>query len=134
MYRVYDNENKQWVGENTLLSSNNDLYQIRQSKINHNKYDLKLLSDRRYIYQIDIGLYDKEHTLIFEGDILQTNDGEVGLISYSPENASYVFLNYNENKYYPLGTKICSNYLKIVGNLFDTPELIPQIQEVSNDK
>lgn len=118
MYRVYDHKEKQWVNENILLSSHNDLYEVHRHK-------LKLLSERRYTYQIDIGIYDKNHKLIFEGDIAESDDGKIGLISYAPENASYVFLDYDENKYYPLGVKICSNFLKVIGNLFDTPELIP---------
>ena len=124
MYRVYDNQERKWVTEDILLAPNNDLCRIQPKKFFKKTYKVDLLHDERYIYQIDIGLYDKKQKLIFEGDIAKTNDGDIGLISYAPENASYVFLNYDEGKYFPLGTNICVNYLEVIGNIFDTPEML----------
>ena len=132
MYRVYDKKETTWVKENIYLAPNNDLYLAKKNLLGN--MTLSLISDNRYVYQIDTGLLDKNKQLIFEGDICKAiQSGMVGLISYSSDYGAYVFLDYTEHKWYPLGKEICLNNIEVVGNIFDNPELIPDSQEDKED-
>lgn len=130
MYRIYDSKEKKWVREGIYLSPNNDLSKSNKSLFGYNK--LNLVPDCRYTYQNDIGLFDKKGVLIFEGDILKSESGLIGLVAYVPEKAAYLFLDYNNTKYYPLGSDICKQ-LSIIGNNFENPELV-QEGSVANGK
>lgn len=132
MYRVYDKKETTWVKENIYLAPNNDLYLAKKNLLGN--MTLSLISDNRYVHQIDTGLLDKNKQLIFEGDICKAiQSGMVGLISYSSDYGAYVFLDYTEYKWYPLGKEICLNNIEVVGNIFDNPELIPDSQEDEED-
>lgn len=132
MYRVYDKKETTWVKENIYLAPNNDLYLAKKNLLGN--ITLSLISDNRYVYQIDTGLLDKNKQLIFEGDICKAiQSGMVGLVSYSSEHGAYVFLDYTEHKWYPLSKEICLNNIEVVGNIFDNPELIPDLQEDKED-
>ena len=92
---------------------------------------------------MDIGIKDKENHLIHEGDIcaVDINPDKVikGLIIYFPEIASFVFVDYTENKYYPLTQSMCKERMLIIGNCFDNAYLIPELdkeqdKELTQDK
>lgn len=122
MFRCYNIKEGKWAN-NILLSTNNDLTEVKEKKFGYSK--LNLVPDSEYVFHRDIGLYDRDGWLIFEGDMLQTPNGLVGIVAYSEENASFVFLEYENKMYYPLFKKVCNDSLRIVGNVFDTPELVP---------
>lgn len=132
MYRVYDKKETAWVKENIYLAPNNDLYLVKKNFLGN--IVMTLVPENRYVYEIDTGLLDKNKQLIFEGDICKTSQsGMVGLITFSSEQSAYVFLDYTEHKWYPLGKEICSNSIEVIGNVFDNPELIPDLQEDEKD-
>lgn len=122
MYRVYDKQNKKWVKEDVYLSPNESLFM--STRVSFGRYKM-FMESGLYTYQYDIGAYDKESRLIFEGDILQSASGKIGLVCYVPEKSAYVLMDYIEYKYYPLGTQVCRN-LKIIGNVFDTPDILSE--------
>lgn len=130
MYRVYNTQKKEWMQEGFYLSPYDDLN--KSSKAIFGMSKMSLVPDCRYTFQRDIGSKDKNGTLIFEGDILKTQTGMIGLVAYVPDKAAFVFLNYKENKYYPLGTEICKQLI-IVGNNFENLELISG-RKVADDK
>lgn len=126
-YRVYDSKKKEWVREGIYISPINDIYTSKKTLFGTEK--LSLVSNNRYICHRDIGLTDKNYVLIFEGDICKAEEIDViGVIAYAPEIASYCLLDDKNFKYYPLGKDRCKQ-LEVVGNVFDTPELIEEKKE-----
>lgn len=122
MYRVFDNVEKRWVREGIYLSPNNDLSTSKNALFGSKR--LSLASDQRYIFHRDIGLCDKNKSLIFEGDICKVPSFDiVGLIAYVPEHASYYLLDYKNSKYYELGIDECKE-IEIIGNVLENSNLI----------
>lgn len=121
MFRVFDNERKEWIKKNVYLSPNGDLFLIKQSLFGMVKVPLALDSER-YICHQDIGLYDKEQTLIYEGDYLKAKVAEdkevIGMVCYAYELSGYVILCSDSYEYYTLGSNVVSETL-IIGNVFD---------------
>lgn len=130
MYRVWDNKEKVWVRD-IFLSPNNDLWIKKRTQFGNKK--LSLVPDGRYKYQLAICETDINGIAIYEGDICKTKDGKVGLIAYAPEKVAYLFFDYNNYKYYQLDKNICNTHLEIIGNIFETPELIPDLKEDKNE-
>ena len=122
MYRVYDNKEKRFVREGIYLSPNDDLSTSKKALFGTEK--LSLVSDQRYTFHKDIGLYDKNNILIFEGDIcrIQFLDS-IGMVAYVPEHAAYYLFDYKNSKYYTLGTAQCKE-VEIIGNIFDNADLL----------
>lgn len=122
MYRVYDNKEKRWVKEGVYLSPNNDLSISKKALFGAER--LSLVSDQRYVYQNDIGLYDKKKKLIFEGDICKIEHlGVVGVVAYVSEHASYYVLDDKNLKYYTLGEERCEQ-IEVIGNIFENEYLM----------
>lgn len=126
MYRVYDTQKKRWLKYDIYLMPNEDLYML-EKPIFRKRNKLVQLSKERYVYHRDIGLTDKNGVLIYQGDIVKANinEGEYinAEVAYVEHIASYVILDFKEGRYYSLGTEECS-HLEIIGNVFDTPELL----------
>ena len=127
MFRVYDNKEKKWVKKDIYLAPNNDLFQSQKKLFGIEK--LSLIPETRYIHQIDIGLYDENRKLMFEGDILKNeSEGVIGVIAYSTSQAAYLLFDYKNSKYYPLGEIICKQ-CKVVGNVLENYDLLEQNEE-----
>lgn len=126
MYRVYDTKENKWVKDGIYLSPNNDLSTLKKSVFGTKK--LTLVSNQRYVDQRDIGLNDKNGNLIFEGDICKIEQfNVVGVVAYTPHYAAYHLFDYEHSMYYILSTEKCK-FIEIIGNIFDTPDLIPQMK------
>lgn len=123
-YRVYDVERKEWVKDNIYLTPDDGLFKIKQSVFGLIKVPLELSLDR-YIYHRDIGLYDKNGVLIYEGDHLEAEVAEdrvvTGVVVYASEIAGYIILCNDTDEFFSLGSDICE-YIKVVGNVFDNAE------------
>lgn len=121
LFRVYDNEKKTWVKKNVYLNTDGELFLIKHFLFGMIKVPLILSSDR-YIYHQDIGLYDKDNKLIYEGDYLKAQVAEdktmVGLVVFAHELSSYVILCVDQNEFYMLGSDVSAE-LQIIGNVFD---------------
>lgn len=119
MYRVYDKQEKTWVTDNIFLSPEDELYEIKESFLGLTKTKIPLDSER-YVYQKDIGLFDKHNTLIYEGDFIQAHvkDDKVinGVVVFAPELSAYILLCDETSEYFVLGTDICE-YIEIIGNI-----------------
>lgn len=130
--RVYDKKKKRWITEGVYLDPNNDnLYIIKRRE------KLKLLSSKRYIYHNDIRLNDKNGMLIHEGDIVEAeinpNEFIMTMVAWCPNMAAYGLLDFETEKGYSLGVEQCKR-VKIVGNIFDTPNAIKFNKEETNEE
>ncbi len=136
MYRVYDQQKKRWIRYNIYLTPNEELYML-EKPIFRKRNTLRQLSTDRYVYHRDIGLTDKNGALIYQGDIVKANINEDEYINaevaYVEHIASYVILDFKEGRYYSLGTEECS-HLEVIGNVFDTPELLGVEEEANEDE
>lgn len=119
MFRVYDNERKKWVKDNIYMNADENLFKIKQSLFGITKVPL---DEDRYIYHKDIGLYDKNSRLVFEGDYIKAkvaDDKEViGIVAYAYELSSYVILCVDSDEFYTLGSNVSSE-IEVVGSVFD---------------
>ena len=120
-YRVYDTEKKKWVQDNIYLTPNGELFLIKKSMFGTVKVPLAL-SQERYVCHQDINLYDKDETLVYEGDYIRANVTEdkvvVGLVAYAHELSAYVILCVDSDEFYTLGSSV-STEITVIGNVFD---------------
>ena len=127
MYRVWDNIEKRWVKDGIFLSPlpNSDLYVLKKNFLGKDKLTLAL--DDRYVIHRFIELYDKDSNMVYEGDIIEAQISEdivvIGIVTYAPELSSYIIVCFDPDEFYVLGSDICQ-YIKVIGNVFDTPDLI----------
>ena len=121
MFRVYDKEAKRWVNGKAYLSPNGEIYIIKSSIFGWLKLQPALSHDR-YVYHRDIGLYDKNKELVYEGDYIEAQITEEkvvkGIVVYAQEISSYVILCFDSDEYFTLGTEVCE-YIEVIGNVFD---------------
>lgn len=129
MYRVYDLEKQKWVKDRIYLSPlpQSDLYILKKNFLGKDK--LVLVENDRYIVHKFIDLYDKDSNMVFEGDIIkaQISDDKTvaGIVSYFTNWSAYVVFCFDLDEFYVLGDEICQ-YISVIGNVFDTPELVPK--------
>lgn len=120
MYKVYDKQEKAWIKNNIFLSPDGELCEIKESFWGLVKTKM-LLDLERYVYQRDVGLFDKHETLIYEGDFIQAQvdkDKTInGVVVFAPELAAYIILCDDTNEYFVLGTEVCK-YIEVIGNVF----------------
>ena len=87
------------------------------------------------------GLFDKNSKEIYEGDIVQqfSDDDPYfryvvlfknGAFGYQPHGEDYDFIPYAGNPHFKWN-KNMSDKLEIIGNVYETPELIPKDAQVS---
>ena len=69
------------------------------------------------------GCHDSANKEIYEGDIVKYNNGDVIRIGYIEFMAGIFFLNFPDQTDEELGYLLVSN-LKVIGNKFETPELL----------
>ena len=69
------------------------------------------------------GLTDKNGTKIFEGDILKSDDGNIGIIRWYDEEAAFLIWCTNKRRLYYLGDNNFSR-IEVIDNIYDNPELL----------
>lgn len=124
MYRLYDNKEKKWVKDDFYVSFFGDVYLSKKTLLGNDK--MSLASDTRYTLHQDIGYYDKNGRLIFEGDICEIIvDGEsiVCMIAYVAERASYMLLDNKYSAYYMFHNNV-REQIEVVGNIFENYNLV----------
>ena len=96
---------------NTLISG-------QFGKVHHGGLPGEDNTHMRYLMQYT-GLKDKNGKEIYEGDMLQVNSGQIGVILYHEDRAGFIFQDgYNEMLYQK------THNLEIIGNIHENPELL----------
>lgn len=124
MYRLYDHKLGEWVRDDFYVSFFGDVYLSKKTLFGNDK--MSLASENRYTLHQDIGYYDKNGKLIFEGDICKiVVDGEVivCMVAYVPERASYMLLDYKYNAYYQFYEGV-KELIEVIGNVLENQNLV----------
>ena len=136
MYRLYDHKEKQWVKDDFYVSFFGDVYISKKTLFGNDK--MSMASETRYTLHQDIGAYDVNGHLIFEGDICRNcnNHDIVGVISYYPEQAAYLFFETKYDAKYSMSAFMIDESsrpeMEIIGNVFDNADLMKELLEKNN--
>ena len=124
MFRVFDRKKETFVQDNIFISPNGNLYMLKRNIFGIDK--LVILSQDRYAYTKSIDLYDKNGTLIYEGDYVkaQVADDRIvsGIVSFAPELSAYIILCFESEEYFTLGESVC-DLITVIGNVFENYEV-----------
>lgn len=121
MYRVYDKHKKCFIKDGVYLAPNteNDLYILKKTIFGHK---LESVSSDRYEWNRDIGIYDSNGILIYEGDYLEAKVSDdrmiQGVVAFAHELSAYVILCFDCDEFFTLGSEV-SEYIRIIGNVFE---------------
>lgn len=133
MFRLYDHKQKAWVKDEFYVSFFGDVYLSKKSLFGNVK--MSLASETRYTLHQDIGAYDINNKLIFEGDICRNcnNHDIVCVVGYYPEQAAFLLFEPKyDAKYRMNAVMIDSNSrseMEIVGNVFDNADELHELLE-----
>lgn len=70
------------------------------------------------------GLTDKNGTKIFEGDLIETKKGGLGVVKYLRGSFSLEYINCENHSFSYLGVVLSHLKHNLIGNIYDNPELI----------
>lgn len=123
LFRGKRKDNSEWI-EGSLFQWGNDAYILRDLAMNV-KYEVIPETVGQYI-----GMGDKNGIKIFEGDILNYNPSFSVIETYVIEFDSASFCHREIDCKFPAAFTDCEsglgsgNYLEIIGNIHDNPELM----------
>ena len=115
--------------DDVYLTPDGKLFKIKKSIFGRVKTIVEL-SPNTHVYHRDVGLYDKDGVLVYEGDFVEAQVAEdrivQGLVAYVSELSSYVILCIGSEddltgEYFALGSQV-SEYIQVIGNVFESME------------
>lgn len=143
MLRVFDTVNNIWCDGEFCISSMGDLMEIKKRPFGLEK--INLLSDNRYVWHKDIGLYDSKDNLIFEGDICEMNlpmepdnpdnntyESSYHAVVYSYENAAYYLVDMENSACCRFNEEVLQ-YITVIANVFDIDSMEEIRSEISSN-
>lgn len=142
-YRLWDEENKQMHYDDFVITSTGFAAKITEVSPNIFQFDQSDLEfDKKMKKMRCIGFGDKEGTLIYQGDIVETFNGDLAIIKYGEFIDSEIFEMDTEGEYYSdrksVGFYVSSIkknednsldnatdiWIKIIGNIYEDSGLI----------
>lgn len=121
-FRVWDRKENEYLDNFFVYINGNGKLFIESGS------SLVELSSDRFIIEKCTGLKDKNRNLIFEGDILKLIPHNKNVFVYLFSSEYMVKTNNDSNEYGAYATlkstKIYKNSWEIVGNIYETPELL----------
>ena len=132
-FRLYDHKAKQWYNDDFYVSFFGDVYLSKKTLFGNDK--MSLASETRYTLHQDIGAYDINGKLIFEGDICRNchNHDIVGVVGYYSEQAAYLLFEPKYDAKYRMNAVMIDSdsrsEMEIIGNVFDNADLIQELLE-----
>ena len=116
MYRIYDDKRECWR-DDMLIMPDGAFAEYRKTMFGNYKMIPKF-DESHYILHYDIGIYDKNHSPIFEGDICRNEKNETYIVAYSNQTLSYCLFGRENDVYYILSEDV-GKEIEIVGNVID---------------
>lgn len=69
------------------------------------------------------GLTDKNGKKIFEGDLIQNRDGDIGRVTWYPEHVAFMIYRKNRPMVFNI-EGLDTDAVEVIGNIYDNPELL----------
>lgn len=128
MFKVYDSKAKKFIKDDFRIGWNDDLFLPVRNFLKWSKNIL--VPSERFVVFRDIGIYDINGALIYEGDMCRVDDKNVGIVTYIPERASYVVLDYENDMYFMFreGRKV-----EIIGTFLDINTNESEDEDISHE-
>ena len=118
-FRVWCENNQEWE-KDTILISNKNMYEIRNDKFT--KYTD--IDPKNHIINFCTGLKDKNGKLIYEDDIVDTQQWRM-VIKFDEYRAMFCMINpIKKHSKTPLYNADYANRLEVIGNIYENPELL----------
>lgn len=117
MYRIYDKKSERW--RSNVVMCDDGMLGVIQKTLFGNYKILPIFDKEPYIIQYCTDIVDMDGQLIYEGDILKSEDGEKqGRVSYHTPYGCFVIFDFDTDTYYYLNEYV-GKTAKVVGNVID---------------
>lgn len=113
---------KVWSVEQKKMYSWSDCIKMGSNFIYGMFLDHRMLGKGIWLVRQCTGLKDKNGKLIYEGDLLQDNKGQIGKVFWNSSTGSFAVNWLMKDGSYE--TDNCFGYGEIIGNIYENPELL----------
>lgn len=121
-FRAWDKNNAymEYTDKNLTVVFAQDGIQV----VDHTTFSSSCTNMEDYVLMHPTGLFDKNGTEIFEGDIVKDTDGYVGYIAFLKQEMGYVIVYKNYDKRLGHRYRLDDGHLEILGNIYQDKHLL----------
>jgi uncharacterized phage protein (TIGR01671 family) len=130
-FRIWDKQGKVYLNEKDVAIDNLGNIFVFEGHDDNDiaLYHARILIDpgkERYIIEQSTGLKDKNHTEIYEGDVVKVEgDGEIYRVEWIRSGFG-LEPRYNSPRYPVLGNVELRKKIEVIGNVHENPELLEE--------